>query len=66
MEPGFSKPWPEALNALTGSQVMDASSLMAYFRPLETWLKEANQLSKEWYFKNKLCMLVLVGKKVFN
>lgn len=42
LEPGFSKPWPDALEALTGSRVMDATSLLAYFDPLMQWLTEAN------------------------
>lgn len=42
MKPGFSKPWPDALEALTGSRVMDATSLLAYFDPLMEWLIEAN------------------------
>jgi peptidyl-dipeptidase A len=43
LEPGFSKPWPDALAALTGSRVMNATSLLAYFEPLMQWLKEANK-----------------------
>ena len=42
MEPGFSKPWPDALEALTQSRVMNATSLLAYFQPLMQWLTEAN------------------------
>lgn len=42
LEPGFSKPWPDALEALTGSRIMSATSLLAYFEPLMKWLEEAN------------------------
>jgi len=47
MNPGFSKPWPESLKALTGSDKMDATSLITYFEPLMTWLTQANTKSKE-------------------
>jgi peptidyl-dipeptidase A len=37
---GMSKPWPEALEALTGTKQMDASAILDYFAPLKTWLDE--------------------------
>jgi peptidyl-dipeptidase A len=43
LEMGASRPWPEALEALTGQQQMDATAIRDYFAPLETWLKEQNQ-----------------------
>jgi peptidyl-dipeptidase A len=39
---GQSKPWPEALEKLTGSRQMDASAIIDYFQPLMGWLKEEN------------------------
>jgi len=39
---GASRPWPEALQQLTGSPHIDASVLREYFRPLEAWLREDN------------------------
>jgi peptidyl-dipeptidase A len=39
---GASKPWPEALDALTGEKKMDASALADYFAPLKIWLDEQN------------------------
>jgi peptidyl-dipeptidase A len=39
---GASKPWPEALFALTGERQMDASAILEYFEPLRAWLKEQN------------------------
>ncbi|XP_070538259.1 angiotensin-converting enzyme-like [Ptychodera flava] len=39
---GKSKPWPEAMHALTGSRQMDAQPLMDYFQPLIDWLDEEN------------------------
>jgi peptidyl-dipeptidase A len=40
---GASKPWPEALEAITGSKKLDASALLEYFQPLQAWLKEQNK-----------------------
>jgi peptidyl-dipeptidase A len=40
---GASKPWPEALEELTGEKQMDASALADYFAPLKTWLDEQNK-----------------------
>jgi peptidyl-dipeptidase A len=37
---GLSKPWPEALDALTGSKQMDATAILDYFAPLSTWLDQ--------------------------
>lgn len=40
---GLSKPWPEALKAMTGEDKMDATAIIDYFAPLKTWLDEENQ-----------------------
>lgn len=40
---GASKPWPEALQTLTGETQMDATALADYFAPLKTWLDEQNR-----------------------
>lgn len=40
---GASKPWPEAMVALTGQGTMDASAIIDYFQPLMGWLEEQNQ-----------------------
>ena len=37
---GQSKPWPEALAVMTGNTQMDASAIVDYFAPLNTWLDE--------------------------
>ncbi len=37
---GHSRPWPEALEALTGSRQMDATAILDYFAPLKQWLDE--------------------------
>ncbi len=43
---GASKPWPEALAALTGEKKMDAGALLEYFEPLSKWLKTQNKDQK--------------------
>ncbi|NVB83550.1 MAG: M2 family metallopeptidase [Kofleriaceae bacterium] len=40
---GSSKPWQEALFALTGERKMDASAILEYFAPLQKWLEEQNK-----------------------
>jgi len=40
---GLSKPWPEALKAMTGEDKMDATAIIDYFAPLKTWLDEQNR-----------------------
>jgi peptidyl-dipeptidase A len=40
---GASKPWPEALAALSGERTMDAGALLDYFAPLKAWLDEQNK-----------------------
>ena len=46
MEMGASKPWPDALEALTGQRQMDASAMAEYFEPLRKWLDEQNRGKK--------------------
>lgn len=43
MRMGSSKPWPEALEAFTGTSKMDGSAIIEYFAPLQTYLKEQNK-----------------------
>jgi peptidyl-dipeptidase A len=40
---GLSKPWPDALQVMTGSRDMDASAILDYFAPLQAWLQEQNK-----------------------
>jgi len=40
---GASKPWPDAMQALTGQREMDAYALVEYFSPLTAWLEEQNE-----------------------
>lgn len=41
---GQSRPWPEALKAMTGEDKMDATAIIDYFAPLKTWLDEQNKV----------------------
>ena len=40
---GASKPWPDALEAMTSQRQMDGGALLEYFQPLQAWLKVQNQ-----------------------
>jgi len=42
LEMGRSRPWPEALKAVTGTTQMDATAILDYFAPLQAWLDEQN------------------------
>ncbi|KAL0882105.1 hypothetical protein ABMA27_000672 [Loxostege sticticalis] len=44
---GSSKPWPDAMEALTGQRAMKADGLLEYFRPLYDWLVAENQRTGE-------------------
>lgn len=39
---GASQPWPDALEAFTGTRELSADALVEYFRPLTAWLQEQN------------------------
>jgi peptidyl-dipeptidase A len=43
MSLGMSRPWPDALEALTGERQMDATAIIDYFGPLKTWLDGENR-----------------------
>ena len=40
---GSSKPWEDAMEAITGQREMDASAIVEYFKPLNDWLTEQNK-----------------------
>jgi len=40
---GKSRPWPDALEAISGTRKMDATAILDYFAPLKKWLDEQNQ-----------------------
>ena len=42
LEMGLSRPWPEALKALTGETRMDGGAMLEYFAPLKKWLDDKN------------------------
>ncbi|MGH8633771.1 MAG: M2 family metallopeptidase [Burkholderiales bacterium] len=43
LELGASRPWPEALEAMTGEKQIDATAILDYFAPLKKWLDEQNK-----------------------
>ncbi|XP_049869718.1 angiotensin-converting enzyme-like [Pectinophora gossypiella] len=45
---GSSKPWPDAMEAITGQRYMDASGILEYFQPLYDWLKTENERTGEY------------------
>ncbi len=40
---GSSQPWQKTMKELTGGEKMDASAVLEYFAPLQTWLKQQNE-----------------------
>ncbi|XP_039447371.1 angiotensin-converting enzyme-like isoform X2 [Culex pipiens pallens] len=40
---GSSKPWPDAMEVLTGQRTMSADALLEYFQPLQDWLVVENK-----------------------
>jgi peptidyl-dipeptidase A len=46
LEMGLSRPWPDALEAMTGQRQMDATAILDYFAPLQKWLDEQNKGEK--------------------
>ena len=44
---GSSKPWPDAMETLTGQREMSAQPLLNYFRPLQEWLEKENARNGE-------------------
>ncbi|XP_071837203.1 angiotensin-converting enzyme-like [Apostichopus japonicus] len=42
---GSSRPWPEALEAITGSRDMSAEPLIEFFKPLIDWLEVQNEMN---------------------
>ena len=42
LEMGASRPWPEALEVISGQSEMDATAIADYFAPLAVWLDEQN------------------------
>lgn len=43
LDKGASQPWQKTMKELTGGEKMDASAVLEYFAPLQTWLKQQNE-----------------------
>ena len=39
---GLSRPWPDALEAFTGTREMSGRPMLEYFAPLQAWLQQQN------------------------
>ncbi|KAH0627017.1 hypothetical protein JD844_002377, partial [Phrynosoma platyrhinos] len=44
---GYSKPWPEVMQLITGQPNMSAKALLTYFQPLTDWLISENLKNEE-------------------
>ena len=44
---GSSQSWPDVLKEMTGNTNIDAEALLEYFKPLHSWLEEANKMAND-------------------
>uniref|UniRef100_A0A182SB90 Angiotensin-converting enzyme n=1 Tax=Anopheles maculatus TaxID=74869 RepID=A0A182SB90_9DIPT len=64
---GSSKPWPDAMEVLTGERKMSADAILEYFDPLYRWLLEENArvgAHVGWTDSQSKCFII--GQKVFT
>lgn len=64
---GSSRPWPDALEVLTGQRKMDASGLLEYFKPLQEYLEyynKKNNVFVGWEQPRKGMTVLLKAEKV--
>ncbi|XP_066138064.1 angiotensin-converting enzyme-like isoform X2 [Euwallacea fornicatus] len=55
---GSSRPWPDALEVITGQRTMDATGILDFFRPLQKWLENENKKNNVligWEPSKKVC-----------
>ncbi|XP_050313068.1 angiotensin-converting enzyme-like [Anthonomus grandis grandis] len=55
---GSSRPWPDALEVITGQRTMDASGILDFFKPLQKWLENENKKNNAfigWEPSKKVC-----------
>ena len=58
LEMGRSRPWPEALEVMTGEKQMDATAILDYFAPLKKWLDEQNAKDGASWIGSVRCLIV--------
>lgn len=46
MSLGYSKPWPDVLEILTGERKLSGKALLEYFQPLMKFLEQENKKLK--------------------
>jgi hypothetical protein len=54
LAPGASKPWPDALEALTGERRIDAGALLEYFAPLGGLAPGAEPRPGVWVVRHRV------------
>ncbi|KAH1028894.1 angiotensin-converting enzyme [Dendroctonus ponderosae] len=55
---GSSRPWPEALEVITGQRTMDGTGILDFFKPLHKWLETENQKNNAtigWEPSKRVC-----------
>ncbi|KAJ8978209.1 hypothetical protein NQ317_002029 [Molorchus minor] len=56
---GSSRPWPDAMEVMTGQRNMDASGILDYFKPLQQWLEKENAKNGAyigWEISKRVCV----------
>ena len=69
MADGFSKPWQEAINEMTGTPEMTASSFIKYFSPLYDFLEQENIANGRcigWGGKNTTLLIIISPTGIFT
>nr|CAD7400393.1 unnamed protein product [Timema cristinae] len=69
LQMGSSRPWPDAMEVVTGQREMDASGLLDYFSPLYKWLQDENNRTEEyigWEPSNKEEVYPHLREEKFN
>ena len=52
---GKSKPWPDAMEAITGQREMSADAIKEYYAPLLAWLEKTNKENDEYIGWGNTC-----------
>ncbi|XP_066994765.2 angiotensin-converting enzyme [Anabrus simplex] len=48
MQMGSSRPWPDAMEVMTGQRKLTPSGILEYFAPLQRWLENENSFKREF------------------
>ena len=61
---GRSRPWQDAMEALTGQREMKADAILEYYQPLMEWLEKTNAENGEiigWPSTSGIYIFILMG-----